>query len=164
MIDQTTIFAKSFSFGEGSHVPTRRRELPPHLTSLRVAHPLYIDTLTLRPQNTYFTSSLHTLTPPAEFFKMAEAHSTPRITSPHLEHFTSRTIRIIGKVSQLRGETANIDSDGVVTLQLSHDSHLTVNNYVEVVGRVNGDLSVKVLQCTDLGKNGECYREMECRA
>ena len=85
---------------------------------------------------------------------MAESHSTPRISSPHLEHFTSRTVRIVGRVTQLRGETANIDSEGVVTLQLGHDSHLTVGNAVEVVGRVNGDLSVKVLQCTDLGRNG----------
>lgn len=95
---------------------------------------------------------------------MAEPHSTPRISSPHLDSFTSRTVRIIGKVTQLRGETANIDSDGVVTLQLGHDSHLTVGNAVEVIGKVNGDLSVKVMMCTDLGNaKGGMYTLFEMR-
>lgn len=90
--------------------------------------------------------------------KMAEPHSTPRISSPHLDHFTSKTVRIVGKVQQLRGDTATIDADGVVTLQLGHDSHLTVGHAVEVVGKVNQDLTVKVFRSTDLGKNGTYWR------
>lgn len=86
---------------------------------------------------------------------MAESHPTPRITSQHLDSFTNRTVRIVGKVTQLLGDTATIDSEGVVTLVLGHDSHLTVGNAVEVVGKVNGDLSVKVLRATDLGRNGK---------
>jgi len=82
---------------------------------------------------------------------MAEALSTPRITATYLDSFTSRTVRIIGKVTQLRGEQALIDSDGVVTVFLSRDSHLQVGNAVEIVGKVNQDLSVKVLKATDFG-------------
>lgn len=31
------------------------------------------------------------------------------------------------------------------------DSHLTVGNAIEIVGKVNQDLSVKVLKATDMG-------------
>ena len=60
-------------------------------------------------------------------------------------------MRIIGKVTQLRGEQATIDSDGNVTAHLNRDSHLTVGHAVEIVGKVNQDLSVKVLKATDMG-------------
>jgi replication factor A3 len=86
---------------------------------------------------------------------MADPLSTPRLTSPHLEHFTNRTIRLTGRVTQLRGETATLDSDGAVTAHLNRDAHLTVGNMVEIVGKVNGDLSVRVLRATDLGRDGE---------
>ncbi|KAE8450957.1 hypothetical protein EG329_005397 [Mollisiaceae sp. DMI_Dod_QoI] len=78
--------------------------------------------------------------------------STPRITSPYLDSFTTRTIRLIGLVTQLRGEQATIDADGNVTAHLNRDAHLTVGNAVEIVGKVNRDLSVRVLKATDLGR------------
>ncbi|KAF8852646.1 replication factor A protein 3 [Acephala macrosclerotiorum] len=84
---------------------------------------------------------------------MAETLSTPRITSAYLDSFTSKTIRLVGKVTQLRGEQATIDSDGNVTAHLNRDAHLTVGNAVEIVGKVNQDLSVKVLKATDLGRD-----------
>lgn len=86
---------------------------------------------------------------------MADTLSTPRINSTYLDAFTSKTIRLIGKVTQLRGEQATIDSDGNVTAHLNRDAHLTVGNAVEIVGKVNQDLSVKVLKATDLGRDGE---------
>ena len=35
----------------------------------------------------------------------------------------------------------------------SKDSHLVLNNAFEIVGKVNADLSVKVLVATDFGPN-----------
>ncbi|CAD6444066.1 47fd00dc-1b66-4a3c-a15a-1d59ef50c4cd [Sclerotinia trifoliorum] len=84
---------------------------------------------------------------------MSETPSTPRITSPYLNSFTSRTVRMVGQVTQLRGEQASIDCDGPVTLILSRDSHLQVGSAIEIVGKVNQDLSVKVLKATDFGTN-----------
>jgi replication factor A3 len=60
----------------------------------------------------------------------------------------------LGRVTQLRGDNATLDSDGAVTAHLNRDSHLTVGNWVEVVGKVNGDLSVRVLVSRDLGRDG----------
>lgn len=48
---------------------------------------------------------------------MSEA--TPRITAPYLEQFSHRTVRILGKVRQIRGETATIEAGGQVQLHLN---------------------------------------------
>jgi len=51
--------------------------------------------------------------------KMAEPLSTPRITSQYLDNFNGKTIRMIGKVTQLRGTSASIDAEGPVTVILN---------------------------------------------
>jgi len=84
---------------------------------------------------------------------MAEAISTPRINFTYLDSFTNQTVRLVGKVVQLRGEQATIDASGNVTAHLNRDSHLTVGNAIEIVGKVNPDLSIKVFQATDMGPN-----------
>ena len=45
--------------------------------------------------------------------------ATPRINAAYLEQFTNRTVRIVGKVEALRGETATLDSNGPVTVHLN---------------------------------------------
>ncbi|TKA67597.1 hypothetical protein B0A49_01229 [Cryomyces minteri] len=82
---------------------------------------------------------------------MSEA--TPRITAPYLETFSHQTVRILGKVVQLRGEQATVDAGGQIAVLLNRDSHLTLNHAVEIVGKVQNDLSVKVLASTDFGTN-----------
>ncbi|EME86234.1 uncharacterized protein MYCFIDRAFT_186535 [Pseudocercospora fijiensis CIRAD86] len=80
---------------------------------------------------------------------MSEA--TPRINAEYLEHFSHKTVRITGKVRQIRGETAVIDAKGSITLHLNKDCHLQNNHAVEIIGKVQQDLSVKVLASTDFG-------------
>ncbi|KHJ32873.1 putative ssdna binding protein ssb3 protein [Erysiphe necator] len=84
---------------------------------------------------------------------MAELIYTPRITSSHLDSFTNRTVRLLGRVMQLRGDTAIVDSDGNVTLHLNRDAHLIVGNVFEVIGKINQDLSIRVLKSTNMGKD-----------
>lgn len=50
---------------------------------------------------------------------MAESLSTPRISSTYLDSFTNRTVRITGKVIQLRGEEATLDANGHITAHLN---------------------------------------------
>ncbi len=50
---------------------------------------------------------------------MAEQLASPRITAAYLDNFTGRLVTIVGKVTQLRGEQATIDADGVVTVALN---------------------------------------------
>jgi len=50
---------------------------------------------------------------------MAESISTPRVNCQYLDHFTNQTVRLIGKVVQLRGDEATIDSQGNVTAKLN---------------------------------------------
>ena len=51
---------------------------------------------------------------------MSEA--TPRITAPYLEQFSHQTVRILGKVRQLRGEQATIDAGGSISVFLNRVS------------------------------------------
>lgn len=76
---------------------------------------------------------------------------TPRILAPHLSQFQHRIVRILGKVVQLRGETAVIDAGGNVDIVLNRDSHLAVGHAVEVIGKVDGNLNVRVQASTDWG-------------
>jgi replication factor A3 len=106
--------------------------------------------------------------------------ATPRITQAYLEQFTHRTVRIIGRVTRLRGDEASIDSAGQITLHLNRvsvstssdwmrqclgretehlqESHLTMDHYVEVVGKVQSDLSIRVLASTDMGTSIGMWR------
>ena len=44
---------------------------------------------------------------------------TPRINSRYLEQFLHQTVRIVGKVTALHGETASLDAEGPVTIRLN---------------------------------------------
>ncbi|PVI04757.1 replication factor A protein 3 [Periconia macrospinosa] len=76
---------------------------------------------------------------------------TPRILAPHLQAFQHKTVRMIGRVVELRGETAVIDAGGTVDVILNRDSHLAPGHAVEIIGKVDGNLSLKVQAATDLG-------------
>ncbi|KAF2723657.1 replication factor A protein 3 [Polychaeton citri CBS 116435] len=85
---------------------------------------------------------------------MAEPTATPRITAQYLEQFAHQTVRILGKVRQLRGESATIDSGGQINIHLNRDAHLQLNHAAEIIGKVQNDLSVKVMAATDFGPEG----------
>lgn len=71
---------------------------------------------------------------------------TPRILPAHLHAFhpsssgprSTHTVRLLGTVSALHGDTATITcgGNGDVTLILKPDSHLQMGKLVEVVGKV----------------------------
>ncbi len=50
---------------------------------------------------------------------MAEDMSTPRISAEYLSAFQNQVVRIVGKVTQLRGETAVVDAGGAITVYLT---------------------------------------------
>jgi replication factor A3 len=47
------------------------------------------------------------------------SESTPRINASYLQAFSHRTVRLLGKVTELRGEAAQIDAGGRVDLHLN---------------------------------------------
>lgn len=53
-----------------------------------------------------------------------EAISTPPITCPYLDTYVGQNVRVVGKVVQLRGDTAIIDADGNITANLNRVSCL----------------------------------------
>ncbi|KAL6721822.1 hypothetical protein ACLMJK_000927 [Lecanora helva] len=81
------------------------------------------------------------------------SEATPRVNARYLEQFANQTVRILGKVVSLRGETATIDAAGTINVYLNRDAHLNLNNAAEVVGKVQQDLSVRCYQAMDFGSN-----------
>ena len=47
------------------------------------------------------------------------SEATPRINARYLELFTHQTVRIVGKVVALRGETATLDAEGSIEVHLN---------------------------------------------
>jgi replication factor A3 len=50
---------------------------------------------------------------------MAEPTSTPRVTAQYLDGHAGKNVMIVGKVIQLRGDSAIIESQGNVSLVLN---------------------------------------------
>jgi hypothetical protein len=50
------------------------------------------------------------------------AEQTPRINAKYLEKFVNHTVRIVGKVTELHGESAKIDASGTINLILTRVS------------------------------------------
>ncbi|KAF3079315.1 hypothetical protein TWF569_006536 [Orbilia oligospora] len=83
-------------------------------------------------------------------------HQTPRVNASYVSNFTGQNVRIAGKVLQIHGNSATIDAQGTVAIHLDAGTHIkTVGNVVEVIGKVNGDQSIKELFSSDFGTNVE---------
>ncbi|GAP91412.2 putative replication factor A protein 3 [Rosellinia necatrix] len=82
-----------------------------------------------------------------------ESVSTPRITASMLDSYVGQNVIIVGKVMQLRGDSALLDANGQVNAILNRDTHLIAGNGAQIIGRVNPDLSVKVYNALELGDN-----------
>ncbi|KAF1983923.1 replication factor A protein 3 [Aulographum hederae CBS 113979] len=77
--------------------------------------------------------------------------ATPRITASFLDQFAHQTVRILGKVTELRGDQATVDAGGAISVVLNREAHLQLNHGVEIVGKVQNDLSIKCLVALDWG-------------
>ena len=47
------------------------------------------------------------------------SEATPRINAKYLDAFTNRTVRILGKVVSLRGESAVVEANGSIVVYLN---------------------------------------------
>ncbi|KAJ5558320.1 hypothetical protein N7535_008533 [Penicillium sp. DV-2018c] len=98
---------------------------------------------------------------------------TPRILPTHLHAFhpssttgstTSYTVRILGTVTALHGNTGTLTcgTNGDVTLILKSDARLQVGKLVEVVGKVTDmegggpGYALRVLGSTEWGDPADC--------
>lgn len=57
---------------------------------------------------------------------------TPRILAPHLSAFQHKIVRVLGKVVQLRGDTAIIDADGQIEISLNRVSVFSCSFFFEL--------------------------------
>ncbi|CAG9940629.1 unnamed protein product [Clonostachys rosea f. rosea IK726] len=82
---------------------------------------------------------------------MSEQIVHPRISARYLDSFVGRHVMLVGKVLQVQGKQATVDSDGTVTVLLDQLSEVVGGSCVQVLGKVNSDLTIKSYQAQDLG-------------
>ncbi|KAK9465721.1 replication factor A protein 3 [Lipomyces arxii] len=78
---------------------------------------------------------------------------TPRITAQLLQMYQGRVVRLIGKLTDIRGNSATLDSAGSVNVSLARGVEFQQGHFYEVIGRVNPDLSLQMLDGVDFGTN-----------
>ena len=87
------------------------------------------------------------------------SEATPRVNAKYLDTFTNQTVRILGKVVSLRGETATINASGNINVHLNR---VRYPNSVTQGGGTGGRIGAHK-QCAS-GKRGPSeYWEHECR-
>ncbi|KAI7884151.1 replication factor A protein 3 [Mucor mucedo] len=79
---------------------------------------------------------------------------TPRINSSLRDKYVGRTVRITGKLVSLSGNTAVIESTdkGQVLVHLNGESQWGTD-FVEVIGQVEQDFTLREFKTTNLGNN-----------
>ncbi|CCJ28562.1 unnamed protein product [Pneumocystis jirovecii] len=78
---------------------------------------------------------------------------TPRINASLCEQFVDQTVRMIVKVKKLKGDTALVDSSGLIEVHLNRDSNFIEGNTFEIIGKINPNLSINVLTSINFGKD-----------
>lgn len=84
---------------------------------------------------------------------MSRLGPEPRINSRLLSQYKGQTIRLTAKVLKLSGDTATVQASdgGEIGVHLSRDMHIE-DPYVEIIGNVKDDLTIKALTNINLGK------------
>ncbi|GAA5811209.1 hypothetical protein MFLAVUS_004640 [Mucor flavus] len=79
---------------------------------------------------------------------------TPRINSGLREKYVGKTVRIIGKIVSLSGNTAVLNSTdhGQVLVHLNGESQWGTD-YVEVIGQVEPDFTLREFKTSNLGND-----------
>ncbi|WVR05256.1 hypothetical protein IAU60_002268 [Kwoniella sp. DSM 27419] len=85
---------------------------------------------------------------------MSRLGPEPRINSRYLAQHKGETVRLTAKVLKLSGDSATVEtSDGApLGVHLSRDMHIG-DGYVEIIGSVKDDLSIKAHTYIELGSN-----------
>ncbi|RSH88075.1 uncharacterized protein EHS24_000602 [Apiotrichum porosum] len=83
---------------------------------------------------------------------MSRLGPEPRVNSKFLSDHRGQTVRLTAKVLKLVGDTATVEASdgGEVAIMLSRDMHIE-DTYVEIIGSVKDDLTVKALTSINLG-------------
>eukprot|EP01006_Ploeotia_vitrea_P067473 TRINITY_DN97378_c0_g1_i1.p2 TRINITY_DN97378_c0_g1~~TRINITY_DN97378_c0_g1_i1.p2 ORF type:complete len:125 (+),score=48.02 TRINITY_DN97378_c0_g1_i1:49-375(+) len=73
------------------------------------------------------------------------SHFIPRVNAELLQRYVGSTVRLVGQVKAVEEKTAVVEaSDGRdVTVRVSDPQHFVQQQFVEVVGHVEQDLSVR---------------------
>ncbi|KAK9450306.1 replication factor A protein 3 [Limtongia smithiae] len=79
------------------------------------------------------------------------ADSTPRVNATHLHIYPNQTVRLVGKVMEINGDVAVLDAKGTVRVFVPSDNTMAIGHAFEVTGKVQPDLTIRMLDGTDFG-------------
>ncbi|EPQ52254.1 replication factor A protein 3 [Gloeophyllum trabeum ATCC 11539] len=82
---------------------------------------------------------------------MAE-HTSTRVNSAKMPQFVGRTVRLVCKVLQFKGDTALVEASdgGQVEVRLPKDANVT-DTYVEIIGKVIDASTLQMMACVLMG-------------
>merc|ERR1712070_140530 len=77
---------------------------------------------------------------------------TPRVNSSLREKYVGKTVRLIGKTVSFNGNTAVLEAtdNGHVLITINGESQWGTK-YVEVIGQVENDFSIREFKTTNIG-------------
>ncbi|TXT06076.1 hypothetical protein VHUM_03549 [Vanrija humicola] len=80
------------------------------------------------------------------------ADPSARVNSKHLSEHRGQVVRLTAKVIRLVGDTATVEASdgGEVSASHTQDMHIE-DTYVEIIGNVKEDLSIRALTSINLG-------------
>lgn len=78
---------------------------------------------------------------------------TKQVNQALLGQFPDQIVRIVGKVTSLRGTEGTIDASGPVEVHLNSESNMREGKFVEIIGKIQSDLSVRTLTTINLEGN-----------
>ncbi|KAJ9116668.1 hypothetical protein QFC20_000602 [Naganishia adeliensis] len=83
---------------------------------------------------------------------MSTFGDTRRVNSARLGEYVGTTVRLTAEVKRMEGDTAVViaSDGGEIQIQLHREANLATK-FCEIIGRVNEDLSVKVLWSMNMG-------------
>ncbi|KAL1409691.1 hypothetical protein Q8F55_003687 [Vanrija albida] len=83
---------------------------------------------------------------------MSRLGPEPRVNSKYLSQHRGQVVRLTAKVVRLVGDTATVEASdgGEIGITLSRDMHIE-DTYVEIIGNVKEDLSIRALTSINLG-------------
>ncbi|CEI97015.1 hypothetical protein RMCBS344292_11158 [Rhizopus microsporus] len=79
---------------------------------------------------------------------------TPRVNSALREKYVGKTVRLVGKITSFSGNTAVLEASdhGQVLVNLNGESQWGTQ-YVEVIGQVDQDFTIREFKTTNMGDN-----------
>lgn len=85
--------------------------------------------------------------------------TTARVNGSMLPHFIDKTVRLIGKLEHVQGTQLTLATGQGPSVRVMASEEVETKGYVEVLGKVNDDLSIAGYIVTPIGDTFGTYTQ-----